>query len=79
MGDTITKEIEMPLARVKEFETLMEEVKLETWADAFSTGLDLLKWAIKARKAGNIVAEYNPKEKIAYELELWVLDAIKID
>jgi metal-responsive CopG/Arc/MetJ family transcriptional regulator len=57
-------QLDLPDEQVAELDRLMEETRLTTRKDLFNNALTLFLWAVKAKKAGRIIASVDESQHI---------------
>jgi metal-responsive CopG/Arc/MetJ family transcriptional regulator len=57
-------QLDLPDEQVAELDKLMEETRLTTRKDLFNNALTLYLWAVKAKKAGRIIASVDDNQRI---------------
>jgi hypothetical protein len=70
-------QIDLDESRMKELETLMGEGGVKTKKELFNAALTLLRWAMKERKAGRIIASVDEEKETIKELEMPILSEVK--
>ena len=70
-------QIELDDNRMAELETLMGEGGVKTKRELFNAALTLLRWAMRERRAGRIVASIDEKTETIKELEMPILSEVK--
>jgi Arc/MetJ family transcription regulator len=70
-------QIELNSDKIREIESLMEEVRVSTKKEFVNAALTLLKWAIKERRAGRVIASIDEKSDSYKELEMPVLSEVR--
>ena len=76
---TVRLQIDLDEGQMKEFEQMMGEGKVRTKKDLFNAAFTLLRWAMKERKAGRIIASVDERRDTYRELEMPVLSEVKPD
>lgn len=61
-------QVELSEPRVREIESLMEAVGARTKAEFLNIAVTLLRWAVKERQAGRIIASVDEKSRYYKEL-----------
>jgi hypothetical protein len=74
---TTRLQIDLDEAQMKQLEQMMEEGKVRTKKDLFNAALTLLRWAMKERKAGRIIASVDESRDVYKELEMPVLSEVR--
>jgi Arc/MetJ family transcription regulator len=78
MANNVTRlQIELDEEKMKELEQLMEEGKVRTKKDFINSALTLLKWAMRERRAGRIIASIDEDKDVYKEIEMPVLSEVK--
>ena len=72
-------QIDLDEAQMTELEKMMEEGKVRTKKDLFNAALTLLRWAMKERRAGKVIASVDEKRDSYKELEMPVLSEVRAD
>jgi hypothetical protein len=57
-------QLDLPEDQVAELDKLMEETRLTTRKDLFNNALTLFSWAVKAKKAGRIIASVDESQRV---------------
>jgi len=57
-------QLDLPEDQVAELDKLMEETRLTTRKDLFNNALTLFSWAVKAKKAGRVIASVDGNQRI---------------
>jgi hypothetical protein len=57
-------QLDLPDDQVAELDMLMEETRLSTRKDLFNNALTLFMWAVKAKRAGRIIASVDEGQNI---------------
>jgi metal-responsive CopG/Arc/MetJ family transcriptional regulator len=57
-------QLDLPDDQVAELDKLMEETRLTTRKDLFNNALTLFQWAVKAKKAGRVIASIDENQRI---------------
>lgn len=57
-------QLDLPDDQVAELDRLMEETRLSTRKDLFNNALTLFMWAVKAKRAGRIIASVDEGQNI---------------
>jgi Arc/MetJ-type ribon-helix-helix transcriptional regulator len=70
-------QIELDEEKMKELEELMEEGKVRTKKDFINAALTLLKWSMRERRAGKIIASVDEEKDVYKEIEMPVLSEVK--
>jgi metal-responsive CopG/Arc/MetJ family transcriptional regulator len=71
-------QLDLPDDQVAELDKLMEETRLTTRKDLFNNALTLFLWAVKAKKAGRIIASVDEDHRIR-ELVMPSIENIKAE
>ncbi len=69
--------IEFNGEKMREIESLMQEARVSTKKEFVNAALTLLKWAIKERKAGRVIASIDEKKDSYKELEMPILSEVR--
>lgn len=69
-------QLDMPEEQVKELDELMKETKITTRKDLFNNALTLFEWAVKAKRAGRIVASLDEETGTAKEILMPALENV---
>jgi hypothetical protein len=69
-------QFELPEAKIKDLEILMEDSGTPTKRELFNNALTLLEWAVKERKRGRVIASVDEKNERYSELQMPILSAI---
>lgn len=72
-------QIDLDENQMKELERMMEEGKVRTKKELFNASLTLLRWAMKERKAGRVIASVDESHDTYKELEMPVLSEVRPD
>jgi hypothetical protein len=75
--NTVRLQIDLDEGQMKELEQMMDEGKVRTKKDLFNAALTLLRWAMKERRAGRIIASVDEKRDVYKELEMPVLSEVR--
>ncbi|MCH7787145.1 MAG: hypothetical protein IIC22_06515 [Chloroflexi bacterium] len=67
---TVRIQYEIPEDRLEALDALMKEAGMKTRTELFNNGMALLRWAIRQRKEGRVVASINYDDKSFRELEM---------
>ena len=70
-------QIDFDSEKMREIEALMKEAKVSTKKEFVNWALTLLKWAIKERRAGRIIASVDEAKDSYKELELPILSEMR--
>ncbi len=76
---TVRLQIDLDEGQMKELEQMMEEGKVRTKKDLFNAALTLLRWAMKERRAGKVIASVDEKRDTYKELEMPVLSEVRAE
>ncbi len=57
-------QLDLPDEQVAELDSLMEETRITTRKDLFNNALTLFMWAVKAKKAGRIIASVDDEHRV---------------
>lgn len=71
-------QLDMPEEQVKELDELMKETNITTRKDLFNNALTLFQWAVKAKRAGRIVASLDEETGTAKEILMPVLENVRV-
>jgi metal-responsive CopG/Arc/MetJ family transcriptional regulator len=71
-------QLDLPEDQVKELDELMKETGIVTRKDLFNNALTLFQWAVKAKRAGRIVASLDEATGNAKELVMPALENVRI-
>ena len=75
---TMTRiQLDMPEEQVKELDELMKETNITTRKDLFNNALTLFQWAVKAKRAGRIVASLDEETGTAKEILMPALENVR--
>ena len=77
MGNLVRLQVELDEEKMKELEQLMEEGKVRTKKDFINAALTLLKWAMREKRAGRIIASVDEKKDTFKEIEMPILSEVK--
>lgn len=69
-------QFEMTDNQVAELDRLTEELQLKTRKDMLDTAVTLLKWAIRERKRGRIIASLDEQQERYAEVQLPALENV---
>lgn len=69
-------QLDLPEEQVKELDELMRETKMATRKDLFNNALTLFQWAVKAKRAGRMIASVDEENKSAKELVMPALENV---
>ncbi len=70
-------QLDMPEEQVKELDELMKETNITTRKDLFNNALTLFQWAVKAKRAGRIVASLDQETGTAKEILMPALESVR--
>ena len=70
-------QLDLPDEQVAELDKLMEETGIRTRKDLFNNALTLFEWAVKAKRAGNIIASIKEGEGRFKELLMPALENVR--
>jgi len=70
-------QLDMPEEQVKELDELMKETNITTRKDLFNNALTLFQWAVKAKRAGRIVASLDEETGTAKEILMPALENVR--
>jgi metal-responsive CopG/Arc/MetJ family transcriptional regulator len=70
-------QLDLPEEQVKELDELMRETNIVTRKDLFNNALTLFQWAVKAKRAGRIVASLDEAGGTAKELVMPALESVR--
>jgi metal-responsive CopG/Arc/MetJ family transcriptional regulator len=71
-------QLDLPEDQVKELDELMKETNIVTRKDLFNNALTLFQWAVKAKRAGRIVASLDEGTGNAKELVMPALESVRM-
>jgi hypothetical protein len=77
MATTVRLQIDLDESQMKDLEQMMEEGKVKTKKDLFNAALTLLRWAMKEKKAGRVIASVDESRDVYKELEMPVLSEVR--
>ncbi len=69
-------QLDLPEEQVKELDELMRETNIVTRKDLFNNALTLFQWAVKAKRAGRIIASIDEQNKTSKELVMPALENV---
>jgi metal-responsive CopG/Arc/MetJ family transcriptional regulator len=69
-------QLDLPEEQVAELDALMRETKVTTRKDLFNNALTLFQWAVKAKKAGRIIASIDEEAETSKELVMPALENV---
>ena len=75
-SESIRTQLEMSPEKVAELENMMMETELKTKKELFNYALTLLKWAIKERREGRIIASIDESANKIKELDMPILEVV---
>lgn len=75
-SESIRTQLEMSREKVAELEAMMTETELKTKKELFNYALTLLKWAIKERREGRIIASIDEPANKIKELDMPILEVV---
>ena len=75
--DTFRLQIDLDEEQMKTLEQMMAEGKVRTKKELFNAALTLLRWAMKERKAGRVIASVDEAHDSYKELEMPVLSEVR--
>lgn len=70
-------QIELNSEKAREIEDLMRQARVRTKKEFVNSALTLLKWAIKERRAGRIIASVDENRNVYKELEMPILSEVR--
>ena len=70
-------QLDMPEEQVKDLDDLMKETNIVTRKDLFNNALTLFQWAVKAKRAGRIVASLDEETGTAKEIVMPALENVR--
>jgi hypothetical protein len=73
---TARLQIDLDESQMDELSQMMREGKVRTKKDLFNAALTLLRWAMKERKAGRVIASVDEARDTYKELEMPVLSEV---
>jgi hypothetical protein len=76
---TARLQIDLEEGQMKELEQMMQEGRVRTKKDLFNAALTLLRWAMKERRAGKIIASVDEASDTYKELEMPVLSEVRAE
>jgi metal-responsive CopG/Arc/MetJ family transcriptional regulator len=71
-------QLDLPEEQVKELDELMRETNITTRKDLFNNALTLFQWAVKAKRAGRIIASVDEERGISKELVMPALENVAV-
>ena len=74
---TVRIQFELPEDKVKVLDAIMEDSGIKTRVDLFNNAMTLLKWAIKQRKEGRVIASIDYGDNTLRELIMPLLEDIE--
>jgi Arc/MetJ family transcription regulator len=77
--DTVRLQIDLDEEQMKTLAQMMAEGKVRTKKELFNAALTLLRWAMKERKAGRIIASVDVSRDSYKELEMPVLSEVRAE
>ena len=77
MSNLVRLQVELDEEKMKELEQLMEEGKARTKKDFINAALTLLKWAMREKRAGRIIASVDEKKDTYKEIEMPILSEVR--
>jgi metal-responsive CopG/Arc/MetJ family transcriptional regulator len=69
-------QLDLPEEQVAELDALMRDTKVSTRKDLFNNALTLFQWAVKAKKAGRIIASIEEESGTSKELVMPALENV---
>lgn len=69
--------MDLPEEQVAELNELMQETRMTTRKELFNNALTLFEWAVKAKRAGRIIASVDRDDKTAQELVMPALENVR--
>ncbi|HEY1950019.1 MAG TPA: hypothetical protein VGG97_23620 [Bryobacteraceae bacterium] len=69
-------QLDLPEEQVKELDELMRETNIVTRKDLFNNALTLFQWAVKAKRAGRIIASIDELNGTSKELVMPALENV---
>ncbi len=70
-------QLDMPEEQVTQLDELMKETNIVTRKDLFNNALTLFQWAVKAKRAGRIVASLDEETGTAKEIVMPALENVR--
>jgi Arc/MetJ family transcription regulator len=70
-------QIDVDSDKMREIENLMKEARVTTKKEFINWALTLLKWAIRERRAGRIIASVDEKKDSYKELDMPILSEVR--
>lgn len=67
-------QLDLPEEQVKELDELMRQTNITTRKELFNNALTLFQWAVKAKRAGRIIASLDEQSGSAKELVMPTLE-----
>jgi hypothetical protein len=71
-------QLDLPDDQIKELDDLMKETRLATRKDLFNNALTIFQWAVKAKRAGRIIASLDEHGGPAKELVMPALENVPV-
>jgi len=69
-------QLDLPEDQVKALDELMKETKLATRKELFNNALTIFQWAVRAKRAGRIIASLDEENRTSKELVMPALENI---
>ena len=69
-------QLDLPEEQVKELDELMRETNITTRKDLFNNALTLFQWAVKAKRAGRMIASIDEEKGTSKELVMPALENV---
>ena len=69
-------QLDLPEDQVKELDALMKETKLATRKELFNNALTLFQWAVRAKRAGRMIASVDEENRTSKELVMPALENV---
>lgn len=69
-------QLDLPEDQVRELDELMKETKLATRKELFNNALTLFQWAVRAKRAGRMIASLDEENRTSKELVMPALENV---
>ena len=79
MAKLVKLQIEMDEDKMKELQAMMEEGKVRTKKEFINAALTFLRWAMRERRAGRIIASVDEEKDRYKEIEMPILSEVKAE
>jgi len=77
MNKIMRLQVELDEEKMKELEAMMEEGKVRTKKEFINAALTLLRWAMREKRAGRIIASVDEAKDQYKEIDMPILSEVK--